>query len=50
LESWRATHNGQVPKTTAEKNEFKGKVKALSRDIGKEMNFDEAIKNIHKCY
>jgi amyloid beta precursor protein binding protein 1 len=50
LQAWKDSHDGQPPKTIAEKKEFKARVEALSRDIGKESNFIEASRNIHKCY
>ncbi|CAJ1934550.1 unnamed protein product [Cylindrotheca closterium] len=50
IEAWRASHGGQDPKTFPEKNEFKDSIKNMSRDIHKEVNFEEAIQHAYLAY
>ncbi|CAB9521775.1 activating enzyme E1 regulatory subunit [Seminavis robusta] len=47
---WKSSHGGALPKTHAEKQEFRDAIKAASRDIGKEVNFEEAMKNAYTAY
>lgn len=47
---WRASHDGALPKTPAEKQEFRQAIKAMSRDINKEVNFEEAMNNAYLAY
>ena len=63
LQKWRAEvrsppiiriniikHAGNIPKTTAEKDEFRQLIKSHARDFYKEENFNEAFKSAHKCF
>ena len=47
LEEWRESHDGKAPSTRSEKEEFKAKIKQLSREPeeGMEQNLIEAINN-----
>jgi len=48
---WEAEHGGNMPKSFAEKQEFKDKyVKSLALDFPKEVNFSEAIKNAYLLF
>lgn len=44
LEKWRKSHDGSIPKSFQEKQEFKAQIKASSRDLGQEVNYEEAVK------
>lgn len=48
LQGWKLTHEGQAPKTMAEKNAFKAYIKSFAKWKG--LNFDEAISNVNECY
>ena len=48
--AWRDSHDGAMPKTRAEKEEFKQTIKAMALDFSKELNFAEALKNAHLLY
>ena len=51
LNEWKQTHyDGTVPRTFAEKQEFKTLVKSKSRDYDKELNFHEAVQNSYLAY
>jgi len=50
ISAWRASHGGQDPKTFPEKNEFKESIKKMSKDINKEINFEEAIQFAYLAY
>ncbi|CAO3683034.1 unnamed protein product [Umbelopsis vinacea] len=45
LQVWKASHGGNLPKTYAERNEFKELLKANMRSIDEE-NFEEALANV----
>lgn len=45
MEAWKKSHNGQKPKSFAEKGEFKELIKSMAKEADKELNFDEAMKN-----
>lgn len=47
---WQASHIGSLPKTQAEKQEFRQAIKAASRDTDKEVNFEEAMQNAYLAY
>jgi NEDD8-activating enzyme E1 regulatory subunit len=47
---WKNSHNGALPKTQSEKQEFRDAIKSASRDINKEINFEEAMKNAYTAY
>jgi amyloid beta precursor protein binding protein 1 len=47
---WKQTHDGNLPKSFAEKQEFKAAIKAKSRDFDKELNFQEAVSNDYLAY
>jgi amyloid beta precursor protein binding protein 1 len=49
-EEYKATHDGALPKTIAEKQEFKALIPKLSRGMDKEMNFGEAEQNAYLAY
>lgn len=50
LEAWKSEHEGNVPKTQADKDAFRDKIKAAARNYNMEENFNEAVKNAHKCF
>lgn len=50
MKEWRAAHNNKLPTSFAEKQEFKNKVKGMSRDYNKELNFQEAVQNSYLAY
>ncbi|CCI49847.1 unnamed protein product [Albugo candida] len=51
MERWQELHEDRIPKTLAEKNEFKNLIKSMSRKpCGEEVNFTEAVDNSHKAY
>jgi len=47
LKKWR---NGKIPKTLSEKNDFKDMVRSMSRNFGKELNFQEAHRDAYLAY
>lgn len=48
-QKWRSEHNQQMPKSFAEKQEFKAMIKGMNRFVVAE-NFDEAIVAASECY
>ena len=51
MKLWKSQHEGKVPKSFAEKQEFKEKcIKGLALDFGKETNFNEALKNAYLLF
>lgn len=50
LEDWQSSHKGSLPKTFAEKDEFRKGIKDLARDINNEVNFIEAGENACLAY
>ncbi|TMW59730.1 hypothetical protein Poli38472_004799 [Pythium oligandrum] len=51
VESWRASHDGVLPKTFPEKNEFKQLIQSMAwGPTGHEVNFIEAVENAYKAY
>lgn len=49
-EQWKASHQGKMPKTSAEKNEFKKFVKSLCVAYSESVNFEEAVNNAKLLY
>jgi amyloid beta precursor protein binding protein 1 len=49
-QEYKATHGGALPKTIAEKQEFKALIPKFSRGMDKEMNFGEAEQNAYLAY
>jgi len=47
---WKACHNGMLPQTFAEKQEFQASVKAAARNFDQELNFQEAVRNAYTAY
>jgi amyloid beta precursor protein binding protein 1 len=47
---WKESHNGELPKSFAEKDEFKATVKSMAKNFSKEINFTEAIENAYKAF
>lgn len=47
---WKASHGGALPKTPQEKQEFRNTIRAASRDLNKEVNFEEAMQNSYLAY
>lgn len=45
MEAWKKGHDGQRPKSFAEKGQFKELLKSMAKEADKEINFDEAAKN-----
>jgi len=50
IEKWMAQHDGNKPKTFAEKNEFKVFLKSMALDFSKEVNFTEATSNAYQVF
>jgi NEDD8-activating enzyme E1 regulatory subunit len=51
IKKWKLQNDGKVPKSFAEKQEFKDKcVKSLALDFSKEVNFAEALKNSYLLF
>lgn len=50
LHAWKESHEGKMPSSFAEKDEFKASIKAMARDASKEANFREAIENSFKAF
>ncbi len=50
LKTWKESHDGQIPKTSAEKSEFKESIKSLARKYDDEQCFIEAHDNAFKCF
>lgn len=52
LRRWREAHGGAVPRSYAEKEEFKSGIREAAADFGKEENFIEAhaVNNVSKAY
>eukprot|EP01132_Coremiostelium_polycephalum_P005270 gene5270-6561_t len=48
LKEWRESHNGKMPETRQEKEEFKQFFTSKSRSIHNEENFQEGVKNLLK--
>lgn len=49
-EEWKKSHGGALPRTPAEKEEFRQAIKSSSRDLNKEANFEEAVQNSYLAY
>jgi amyloid beta precursor protein binding protein 1 len=49
-QKWKDSHNGKLPQTFPEKQEFQQTVKAASRNFDNELNFQEAQKNAYLAY
>ena len=49
LQQWRSEHNGQVPQTRAEKDEFKQRLRTSPYNVG-QRNFEEAVANAHRVW
>lgn len=52
LDRWRAQHGGAMPRTTAEKEDFRNGIResAAGSPAGKEPNYDEAVANAYRAY
>ncbi|CDW84911.1 nedd8-activating enzyme e1 regulatory subunit [Stylonychia lemnae] len=50
LEDWKSTHEGKLPCNQQEKDEFRSILKGKSRDFSKELNFNEAMDKVFKCF
>ena len=50
LQEWKSSHDDKCPSNFNEKQEFKDLIKSKSRDINKELNFEEAISNAYLAY
>ena len=49
-QKWKATHNGALPTTFADKQEFQATIKAAARNWDNELNFQEAVANAYLAY
>jgi NEDD8-activating enzyme E1 regulatory subunit len=50
-QEWKACHDGKLPLTFAEKQEFRHSIaKVHARDMDKELNFQEAVENAYLAY
>ena len=50
IQQWRQAHDGIVPKTIAEKDEFKQIIRNMAIDHRTEVNFEEAIRESYRAY
>ena len=50
LQIWKAAHEGALPSSFAEKEEFRNQIRASSRDFNGSENFQEAVNNAYKAY
>jgi len=50
LDQWMAKHSAGLPKTMQEKESFRHIIQALSHDVSKELNFQEALENSYLAY
>ena len=49
-EEWCAQHEGKLPQTFAEKQQFQATIKAAARNFDQELNFQEAVQNAYTAY
>jgi NEDD8-activating enzyme E1 regulatory subunit len=49
MREWRASHNGRIPASFADKQDFQQLIKEKRRDES-EINFDEAVQNAYLAY
>lgn len=49
-QEWKSNHDGALPSTRDEKDEFRTWIQRKSRDYGKELNFQEAVQNAYLAY
>lgn len=49
LDKWKQS-KGQLPKTFAEKDEFKETIKAMAKNYSSELNFNEAVEKAYKAF
>jgi NEDD8-activating enzyme E1 regulatory subunit len=50
-QDWKVCHDGKLPQTFAEKQEFRQSIaKVHARDMDKELNFQEAMENAYLAY
>ncbi|CAM9385253.1 unnamed protein product [Discosporangium mesarthrocarpum] len=47
---WKQTHRGALPASREEKKEFYESIKAEARDLSKEVNYAEALKNYYQAF
>jgi amyloid beta precursor protein binding protein 1 len=47
---YKCDHNGSLPKTMAEKQEFRQRIKEASRNFDMQLNFQEAVDNAYLAY
>lgn len=47
---WAAKNGKDAPSSFAEKEQFKAVVKSLARDYGRELNFEQAVKESYRAY
>eukprot|EP00761_Pharyngomonas_kirbyi_P002756 gb/GECH01002760.1/.p1 GENE.gb/GECH01002760.1/~~gb/GECH01002760.1/.p1 ORF type:complete len:526 (+),score=152.57 gb/GECH01002760.1/:1-1578(+) len=50
IEKWKSKHDGNLPKTREEKNEFKALLKNSAWDYQDELNFKEAVSQAWRCF
>lgn len=50
LNKWKESHDGKLPASFAEKDEFKETIKSMARDYSKELNYNEAVENAFKAF
>lgn len=50
LNKWKEEHEGKLPKSFKEKDEFKAGIKAMARDYSMEANYGEAVENAYKAF
>jgi amyloid beta precursor protein binding protein 1 len=47
---WKQTHGGQLPRTFADKEDFRKTIQSMSRNWDNELNFQEASQNAYLAY
>eukprot|EP01038_Epipyxis_sp_PR26KG_P012040 gene12040-16113_t len=47
---YKSEHDGNIPRTYAEKESFKNTIKSLARNYSDELNFHEAVKESYRAY
>ena len=50
LHKWKEVHEGKLPSSFEEKDEFKAIIRGMARNFSKELNYEEAIQNAFKAF
>lgn len=49
-QKWKDQHDGTMPQSFKEKDQFKEMLKSMAKDYGQEVNFHEAVKKAFLLY